>query len=61
MIQEIISIYADKCYDTKDVRNYLGCNEIRYCIPYKSKSKFTVSKNLQNKSQTLQQEKIVVE
>ena len=44
MIQEIISVYANKDYDAKDIRNYLRNDEIRCCIFYKSNSKFTVLK-----------------
>jgi len=39
-IKEIISVYADKGYDAKYIRNYLRSNGIRCCIPYKTNSKF---------------------
>ena len=50
MIQEFISVYADKGYDAKQIKNYLRNDEIRCCMPYKSNSKFTVSKNLEDNS-----------
>ena len=40
MMDEIVSVYADKGYDAKYIRNYLRCNGIGCCIPYKSNSKF---------------------
>ena len=50
MIEEIVTVYADKGYDAKYIRNYLRCNGIGCCIPYKSNSKFIIPKNLQNHS-----------
>ncbi len=44
MAQQIISVYADKGYDAAYIRNYLRCNGIGCCIPYKSNSKFIVPK-----------------
>ena len=49
MMDEIVTVYADKGYDAKYIRNYLRNNGISCCIPYKSNSKFIVSKNTQNK------------
>ena len=49
MIEEIVTVYADKGYDAKYIRNYLRCNGIGCCIPYKNNSKFIIPKNLQNK------------
>ena len=49
MIDEIVTVYADKRYDAKYIRNYLRCNGIGCCIPYKSNSKFIIPKNIQNK------------
>ena len=48
MMEEIVSVYADKGYDAKFIRNYLRCNGIGCCIPYKNNSKFIVSKKIQN-------------
>ena len=53
-IEQITSVYADKGYDAKYIRNYLRCNGISCCIPYKTNSRFI----LQNKLQQLQQDKI---
>ena len=48
MISEIVTCYADKGYDAAYIRNYLRCNGINCCIPYKTNSKFIVSKNQSN-------------
>ena len=48
MIEEIVSVYADKGYDAKYIRMYLRNNGINCCIPYKRDSKFIIPKNLQN-------------
>lgn len=40
MIGQIVSVYADKDYDAKYIRNYLRNHSIACCIPYKSNSKF---------------------
>ena len=45
MIEEITSVYADKGYDAKYIRNYLRNNGIGCCIPYKSNSKFILQNN----------------
>jgi len=45
LLKEIISVYADKGYDAKYIRNYLRNNGISCCIPYKSNSKFIVPNN----------------
>lgn len=50
MIEDIVTVYADKGYDAKYIRNYLRCNGIGCCIPYKSNSKSIIPKNLQNNS-----------
>jgi len=47
-IDEIVTGYADKDYDAKYIRNYLRCNGIGCCIPYKSNSKFILPKSIQN-------------
>ena len=41
MIQEIISVYADKGCDVKQFKNYLRNYGIRCCMSYKNNSKFT--------------------
>ena len=48
-MNQIATVYADKGYDAKYIRNYLRCNGIRCCIPYKKNSKFIVPENIQNK------------
>ena len=48
MIEEIVTVYADKGYDAKYIRNYLRGNGIGCCIPYKSNSKFILPKSIQN-------------
>ena len=48
IMNEIVSVYADKGYDAAYIRNYLRCHGIGCCIPYKSNSKFIVSENQQN-------------
>ena len=45
MINEIVSVYADKGYDAKYIRNYLRNNGINCCIPYKKNSKFILQNN----------------
>ena len=35
MMDEIVTVYADKGYDAKYIRNYLKCNGMNCCIPYK--------------------------
>ena len=49
MTEEIVTVYADKSYDAKYIRNYLRCYGINCCIPYKKNSKFIVPENMQNK------------
>ena len=39
MMDEIVSVYADKGYDSKYIRNYLRNHSIACCIPYKKNSK----------------------
>lgn len=48
MIEEIVSVYADKGYDAKYIRMYLRNNGINCCIPYKNNSKFILQNNIQN-------------
>ncbi len=48
MIEEIVAVYADKGYDAKYIRNYLGNRDIACCIPYKINSKFILQNNMQN-------------
>ena len=55
MIDEIITVYADKRYDAKYIRNYLRCNGIGCCIPYKSNSKFIIPKKY---TKQIQQNKV---
>ena len=45
MIEEIVSVYADKGYDAKYIRNYLRNHSIRCCIPYRNNSKFIVQRS----------------
>ncbi len=46
-IEQIVSVYADKGYDSKTIRNYLRNNDIACCIPYKTNSKFVLNNNMQ--------------
>jgi len=39
MMNQFVSVYADKGYDAKYIRMYLRNNGINCCIPYKSNSK----------------------
>ena len=55
MIEEIVAVYADKGYDAKYIRNYLRCNGINCCIPYKNNSKIYSTKKY---SKQIQQNKI---
>ena len=48
MIEEIVSVYADKGYDAKYIRMYLRNCSIACCIPYKNNSKFMLQNNTQN-------------
>jgi len=48
MVEQIVTVYAYKEYDAKYIRNYLRCNGINCCIPYKNNSKFIISKNQNN-------------
>lgn len=48
IMEKIVTVYADKGYDAKYIRNYLRCNGIDCCIPYKSNSKLMLKNNLQN-------------
>jgi len=49
MMDEITTVYADKGYDAKYIRNYLRNHFIACCIPYKKNSKFIVQNNTQYK------------
>jgi transposase len=42
MMDEIVTVCADKGYDAKYIRNYLRNNDISCCIPYRNNSKFIV-------------------
>ena len=48
MMDKIVTVYADKGYDAKYIRNYLRCNGMNCCIPYKKNSRFIVSENQNN-------------
>lgn len=48
IIKKIVSVYADKGYDAKYIRNYLRNNGINCCIPYKKNSKIILQNNIQN-------------
>ena len=48
MMDEIVTVYADKGYDAQHIRNYLRCNGMNCCIPYKKNSRFIVSENHNN-------------
>jgi len=37
-IKEIVSVYADKGYDAKSIRNYLKNRNINPCIPFRKNS-----------------------
>ena len=47
-IKQIVSCFADKCYDAKYIRNYLISNDIGHYIPYKNNSKIILQNNIQN-------------
>lgn len=49
MMDEIVTVYADKGYDAKYIRMYLRNSGINCCIPYKKNSKFIVPKNTQDR------------
>ena len=53
MIEEIAQCYADKGYDTKEIRRYLESRNIAACIPHKFQNK-----TQQYKSTQSQQDKI---
>ena len=48
MMEEIVTVYADKGYDAKHIRHYLRNNGINCCIPYKKNSKIILQNNIQN-------------
>ena len=48
IIKQIVSVYADKGYDAKRIREYLRNRNIRDCIPYRTNSKTILQNNTQN-------------
>jgi len=36
LIKQIVSVYADKGYDSTSIRNYLKNNDIKDCIPFRN-------------------------
>ena len=48
MVNQIVTVYADKGYDAKYIRMYLKNNGISCCIPYKKNSKFILQNNSYN-------------
>ena len=48
MIQQIVSVYADKGYDARYIRKYLRNRGIACCIPYRTNSKSIMSNYAQN-------------
>ena len=48
MAEGTVSVYADKGYDARYIRDYLRCNGMGCCIPYRNNSKLVVPKNMQN-------------
>ena len=48
MIQEVVTVYADKGYDAAYIRNYLRCGGMGCCIPYKKNTKLAIPNNLQS-------------
>jgi len=47
-IEQIVSVYADKGYDAKRIREYLRNRNIRDCIPYRTNSRTIPQNNTQN-------------
>ncbi len=43
-IKQIVSVYADKGYDSKSIRNYLKNKNINPCIPFRKNSNETTKK-----------------
>ncbi len=50
MMNQIVTVYADKGYDAKYIRDYLKNKGINCCIPYKKNSKISLQNNIQNNS-----------
>ena len=48
MIKQIVSVYADKGYDAKQIRKYLTDRKIKDCIPYRTNSRIIPQNNEQN-------------
>ena len=42
-MEQIVSVYADKGYDAKHIREYLRKRNIRDCIPFRKNSKIEYS------------------
>ncbi len=55
MMNQTVTVYADKGHDAKYIRNYLGCNGMNCRISYKKNSRFIA---LENQNNILQQDKI---
>jgi len=45
MMEETVTVYAGKGYDSSCIRNYCRCNGTGYCIPCKKNSEFIMPKN----------------
>ncbi|KER05352.1 methionyl-tRNA formyltransferase protein [Marine Group I thaumarchaeote SCGC AAA799-E16] len=52
MIQQIVSVYADKGYDAKYIRMYLRNRNLACCIPYKKNSKLMQNNAQRNYNKT---------
>ena len=48
MAEGTVSAYADKGYDARYIRDYLRCNGMVCCIPYRNNFKLVVPKNMQS-------------
>ena len=51
-IEQIVSVYADKGYDSKYIRNYLRNRNIACRIPYKTNSKLVQNNTRSNYNKT---------
>ena len=49
MIKQIVSVYADKGYDSKTIRNHLKNRNIKDCIPHRNNSRVIPQNYNQNK------------
>jgi len=47
-VKQITSVYADKGYDSKIIRNYLKNRNIADCIPYRTNSRIILQNDTQN-------------